>query len=94
MGTNPSFIDHIITTMTFLFMKFCTVETRISDYQKLMSICKMTFAKGKSKKLFYRCYKNFDSKLSEETLIKNLSGTERSLKSFETTLSLTLEKFH
>ena len=55
MGTNPSSIDHIIATMTSLFMKFCTVETRISDYQKLMSICRMTFAKGKSKKLFYRC---------------------------------------
>ena len=58
-----------------------------------MSICRMTFAKGKSKKFFYRCYKNFDSKLFKETLIKNLSETELSLKSFETTFSLTLEKF-
>ena len=75
-------------------MKSCTVETGISDYHKLiMSICRMTFAKGKSKKFFYRCYKNFDSKLFEETLIKNLSETERSLKSFETTFTLTLEKF-
>ena len=66
----------------------------ISDYPKLiMSICRMTFAKGKSKKFFYRCYKNFDSKLFKETLIKNLSETELSLKSFETTFSLTLEKF-
>ena len=73
MGTNPSSIDHIITIMTSLFMKFCTVETGISDCHKLlMSTCRMTFAKGKSKKFFYRCYKNFDSKLFEETLIKNL----------------------
>ena len=75
-------------------MKSYTVETGISDYHKLIiSICRTTFAKGKSKKFFYRCYKNFDSKLFEETLIKNLSETELSLKSFETTFSLTLEKF-
>ena len=36
---------------------------------------------------------NFDSKLFEEALIKNLSETELSLKSFKTTFSLTLEKF-
>ena len=75
-------------------MKSCTVETGISDYHKLiMSICRMTFAKGKSEKFFYRCYKNFDGKLFRETLIKNLSETEPSLKSFETTFSLTLKKF-
>ena len=94
MGTNPSSIDHIITIMTSLFMKFSTVETKISDYHKLiMYICRLTFAKGKSKKLFYRCDKNFDSKLFEETLINNLSEKELSLKSFETTFSLTFEKF-
>ena len=58
-----------------------------------MSICRMTFAKGKSKKFFYRCYKNFDSKLFEEALIKSLSETELSFKSFEATFSLTLERF-
>ena len=71
IGTKPSSIDHIITTMTSLFMKSCTVETRISDNHKLMmSICRLNFAKDKSKKCFYRCYKNFDSKLFEKTLIK------------------------
>ena len=74
MGTNPSSVDHIITNTTSLFMKCYTVETGISDYHKLiMSICRLTFAKGKSKKLFHCCYKNFDSKLFEETLIKNMS---------------------
>ena len=92
MGTNPS--SMIILLQTSLFLKSCTVETEISDYHKLtMSICRMTFAKGKNKKLFHRCYKNFDGKLFEETLIKNVSETELSLKIFETTLSLTLEKF-
>ena len=74
-------------------MKSSSVETNISDYPKLiMSICRMTFAKGQSKKFFYRCDKNFDSKLFEETLIKNLSEKELSFKSFETTFRLTLEK--
>ena len=45
-----------------------------------MSICRVTYAKEKSKKLFYRCYKNFDNKLFEETLIKNLFDTELFLK--------------
>ena len=63
IGTNPSSIDHIITNMTSLFMRSCTVEMGISDYHKLiMSICRMTFAKGKSKKFYYRCYKNFGGK--------------------------------
>ena len=77
MVTNPSSIDHIITNMTSLFMKSCTVETAgISDYHKLiMSICRLTFAKDKSKKSFYLCCKNLDSELFEEALIKNLSET-------------------
>ena len=65
-----------------------------SDYHKLiMSIYRLIFAKGKSKKIFYRCFKSFDSELFEDTMIKSLSETEFSLKSFETTFSLTLEKF-
>ena len=58
-----------------------------------MPICRMTFAKGKSKKLFYRCYKNFDNKLFEDILRKSLPETELSLKRLETTFSLTLKKF-
>ena len=53
----------------------------------------MTFAKGKRKKFFYRCYKNFDNKIFEDTLIKSFPETELSLKSLETTFSLTLKKF-
>ena len=80
VGTNTSFIDHIITNMTSLFMKSYTVEAGISDYHKLiMSFWRLTFAKGKSKKFFYRRYKNFDSKLSEKTLMKSLFDTELSL---------------
>ena len=75
-------------------MKSCTIEMGTSDYHKLiMSIYRLIFAKGKSKKIFYRCFKSFDSELFEDTMIKSLSETEFSLKSFETTFSLTLEKF-
>ena len=52
----------------------------------------MTFAKCKGAKFFSRCYKNFDSKLFEDNLIKSLSETELFPKSFETTFSLTLKK--
>ena len=92
-GSNRSSIDQIITNMTSLFMKSCNVKTGLSDYPKLMrSIWRTAFAKGKNKNLFYRCYKNFDSKLFEETLVNKLSEMELSLKSFETTFSLTLKK--
>ena len=47
MGTNPSSIDHINTNMTSLFTTSFTAETGISYQLKLiMSICRMTFAKG------------------------------------------------
>ena len=46
--------------------KSCTMETGISDYHELISICKTTFA-NKSRKSFYRYYNNLDSKLFEET---------------------------
>ena len=42
-------------------------------HKLIISICRTTFVQGKGKKLFYRCYKNFDSKLFEENLIKNWS---------------------
>ena len=101
MSTYPYSIDHIVTNMTSLFMKSCTVDPGISDQHKLiMSICKLNCAKsksrilpkGKSKTFFYLCYKNFVSNLAEEALIKNFSYTELSIKSFKTTFSLTLEK--
>ena len=94
MGTNPSSIDHIIPNVTSLFMKSCTVETRISDYLKLiMSICRMTLPKVKVKNYFVAVIKILVVNFSEETLVKNLAGTELSLKSFEAKFSLTLEKF-
>ena len=83
LSTNLSSIDRIITYKTSLFKKSCTIETVIGDYHKLIiSICRTAFAKGKSKKFFYCGYKNFDSELFEETVIKSFYEMEHSLKSF------------
>ena len=50
-GTNPSFIDHVITNMPSFFIKSYTVEMGISDHHKpVMSTCRTTFDKGESKK--------------------------------------------
>ena len=49
---HPFSIDHIVTIMTSVLMRTCTVEMGISDYFKLiMSIWRTTFAKDKCKKL-------------------------------------------
>ena len=49
MCTNPSSIDHFITNLTSLFMKFYIVETGISDNQKLIiHICSKRFRAHKN----------------------------------------------
>ena len=51
MSTDASYIDHVITNITSLFMKSWIVETGTSDHQKLF-IYRTTFAKDKVKKIF------------------------------------------
>ena len=54
-------------------METLTFETGVSDHHKLIgTMLRSTFVKGKPKKMFYRCYKNFDSKRFEEELQKQL----------------------
>ena len=54
-------------------MKTLTFETGVSDHHKLIgTMLRSTFAKGKPKRMFYRCYKNFDNKKFEEELQKQL----------------------
>ena len=54
-------------------MKPLTFEMGVSDHQKRIgTMLRSTFDKGKPKKIFYRCYENFDNKSSEEELQKQL----------------------
>ena len=71
---NPTCIDNFLTNKKIRFMKTLTFETGVSDHHKLIStMLRSTFAKGKPKKTFYRCYKNFDNKRFEEKLQKQFS---------------------
>ena len=68
---NPTCIDNFLTNKKTRFMKTLTFETGVSDHHKLIgTMLRSTFAKGKPKKIFYRCYRNFDNKKFEEELQK------------------------
>ena len=61
-------------------MKTLTFEPGVFDHQKLIgTMLRSTFAKGKPKKMFYRCCRNFGNKDFEEELQKQLF----SVKDFE-----------
>ena len=49
-------------------MKSDTCETGLSDLNKMVySLLRKTFANGKPKTIYYRCFKNFDqNKFNEE----------------------------
>ena len=51
-----------------------------------------TFAKGKSKEMFYRCYRNFDSKKFEEELQKQLPSVS-DFESFQFAFKVILNQF-
>ena len=54
-------------------MKTLTFETDVSGHHKLIgTMLRSTFAKGKRKIMFYRCFKTFDNKRFEEELQKQL----------------------
>ena len=60
-GDTLTGIDHIITNISKCFMKSLALETGISDQHKMiMTILRSTFAKGKPKTFYYRCYKKFN----------------------------------
>ena len=60
-GDTPTSIGHIITNIPKRFIKSMALETGISDHHKMiMTIFCSTFAKGKPKTFYYRCYKKFD----------------------------------
>ena len=69
---NPTCIDNFLTDKKTL-MKTLTFETDESGHHKLIStMLRSTFAKGKPKKMFHRCYRNFKNKKFEEELQKQL----------------------
>ena len=70
---NPTCIDNFLTNKKTCFMKTVTFETGVTDHRKLIGMMvRSTFAKGKPKKMFYRCYRNFDNKKFEEELQKHI----------------------
>ena len=58
---NPSRIDNFLTSKKPRFMNTLTFETGLSGHHKLIgTMLTSTFDKGKAKKIFYHCYKNFE----------------------------------
>ena len=66
---NPTCIDNFLTNRKTRFMKTLAFETGVSDHHKRIgTMLRSTFTKGKPKKMFYRCNRNFDNKKFEEEL--------------------------
>ena len=74
-------------------MKTLIFETGVSDHHKLVGpMLRSTFAKGKPKKIFHRCYKNFDDKKFEEELQKQLPSVP-DFESFQFAFQVILNQF-
>ena len=74
-------------------MNSLTFETVVSDHHKLIGMMlRSTFATGKPKKIFYRCYKSFDNGKFEEELEKHLSSVQ-DFESFHLAFKTTLNGF-
>ena len=74
-------------------MNTLTYKTGVSDHRKLVgTMPRSTFTKGKPKKLFYGCYKNFDNEKFEEDLKNQLSSVQ-DFESFHVTFKTTLDRF-
>ena len=73
-GKAPSTIHLLITNHKTSFMKSDTCETGLSDHHKMVySFLRKTFAKGKSKIIHCRCFKNFDQNKFNDELKKKIS---------------------
>ena len=82
------------TTIDLCFMKFSTDETGISDHHKLIYIfLNSSYAKGKSKFVSYRCFKNFNKELFQKNLSENLKNIGNSFEVFYDTFTNTLDCF-
>ena len=82
-STSPTTIDLFLANRKGRFMKFSTNETGISDHHKLIyTFLKSTYAKGKTKFVYYRCFKNFDKELFKKNLSENLKNIGNSFEVF------------
>ena len=93
-GLVPSTIDLLLTNHKQSFMRSDVHETGISDHRKMMmSVLRKTFAKGKPKTVFYRCYKNFDQDSFNKTLKNRISLPNLSFENFFEIFQPTLDFF-
>ena len=73
-------------------MKSSTNETGISDPHKLIyTFLKSTYAKGKPKFVYYRCFNNFKKELFKKNLSENLKNIGNSFEVFYDTFPNTLD---
>ena len=91
---NPSCIDLMLPNKQERFLKAKIVETRLSDFHKMVvSVFKTNFKKQKPKIVTYRDYKHFDNEKFKESLITYLStGKNISYDAFENLVLQTLDK--
>ena len=74
-------------------MNTLTFEKGVSDHHKLIgTMLRSIFAKSKHKKIFYRCYKNFDNEKFGGELKKHLSS-ELDFESFHLVFKTLLDHF-
>ena len=90
---NRTCIDNFLTSKKTRFMNTLAFETGVSGHHKLIgTMLRPTFVKGKPKKVFYRCYKNFDNEKFEEELKKHLSSV-LDFESFQLAFKTALDRF-
>ena len=79
-STSPTTIDLFLTNRKGCFMKSSKNETGISYHHKLIyTFLKSTYAKGKLKLVYYRCFKNFNKELFKKIFSENLKNIHRLL---------------
>ena len=90
---NQTCIENILTSKKTRFMNTLAFKTGVSDHHKLIgTMLRSTFAKGKPKKIFYRCYKNFDNEKFQEELKKHFSSV-LDFESFHLAFKTTINRF-
>ena len=90
---DPICIDSFLTSKKTRFMNTLTFKTGVSDHHKLFgTMLTSTFTKGKLKKIFYSCYKNFDNERLEEELKKHLFSVQ-DFEPFHLAFETTLDRF-